>query len=187
MNKASVADSLMSMGWRIETDGVGDKVAFYDLADRIVDIIPNVRCYGDKQQLSAMKSLSSTSFSAACQRIRCRGGSYTPMIRAMKSFRIAAPEILDEHVRQMSVEAISWAKEQDLDIGLQELAVLPTTAPGARPVWHLGALAVLGEVDTLKFYQVSFDAGDRLGFVDYVTKDYIDRAVVLADQSAMGT
>jgi hypothetical protein len=186
MNRAGVVTSLRSLGWRIQTDEVGDKVAFFDLPDRIVDIIPNVRRYGGDQQFSTMKSLSTQKFSAACQHIRYRGEGYTPMIRAMKGFRLIVPEISDEHVRQASDNAISWAEEQDLDAGLQALAALPTSAPGARPVWHLGALAVLGDVARLKSYQASFEAGDRLGFVNYVTKDYIDRAVALAEQTASG-
>ena len=48
---------------------------------------------------------------------------------------------------------------------------------GARPVWHLAALVVLGDLEKLKFYQASFEAGDRLGFVKYITKNYIDSAV----------
>jgi len=40
---------------------------------------------------------------------------------------------------------------------------------------------LLGDVAKLKSYQTSFVAGDRLGFVNYVTKDYIDRAVALAE------
>lgn len=186
MNKASVVSSLQTLGWRVQTDEVGDKVAFFDLPDRIVDAIPSVRRYGDDQQLSTMKSLSTEKFSATCQHIRNRGDTYTPLIRAMKSFRLIVPEILDDHVRQASDDAIAWAKEQDVERALQEYAALPTTAPGARPVWHLGALAVLGDVARLKSYQASFEAGDRLGFVNYVTKDYIDRAVALAEQNAAG-
>ncbi len=98
--------------------------------------------------------------------------------------RIRAPEILEEHVRHASDEAIAWAEAQDLDKALRDYAALPTNVPGARPIWHLGALAVLGDVAKLKSYQASFEAGDRLGFVNYVTKDYIDRAVVLAEKTA---
>jgi hypothetical protein len=45
---------------------------------------------------------------------------------------------------------------------------------------------VLGDVERLKSYQASFEAGNRLCFVNYVTKDYIDRAVALAEQGATG-
>ena len=44
------------------------------------------------------------------------------------------------------------------------------------------ALALLGDIAKLKSYQASFEGGDRLGFVPYVTKGYIDRAVSLAEE-----
>ncbi|MDN3719635.1 hypothetical protein QW131_11790 [Roseibium salinum] len=71
-----------------------------------------------------------------------------------------------------------------MDKALRDHAALPTNAPGARPIWHLAALALLGDVAKLKFYQASFEAGDRLGFVNYVTKDYIDRTVSFAERLA---
>lgn len=91
------------------------------------------------------------------------------------------PEIL-----QASNEVIVWAQKQDLDRALQDHAALPTDAPGAQPIWHLAALAVLGELARLKSYQASFEARDRLGFVPYVTKDFIDRAMSLAEELAAG-
>ncbi|EEE35397.1 hypothetical protein RKLH11_4073 [Rhodobacteraceae bacterium KLH11] len=60
-------------------------------------------------------------------------------------------------MRQASDEAIAWAQGQDLDMALQDYAALPTDAPGARPIWHLGALAVLGDAARLQSYQASFE------------------------------
>lgn len=54
--------------------------------------------------------------------------------------------------------------------------------PGAAGVWQLAALALLGRTAKLKSYQASFAAGNRIGFVNYITKDYIDRAVALAEK-----
>lgn len=184
MNRKDIVAALASLGWRIETDEVGDKVAYFDLSDRIVDIIPDIRRVRGEQQLSISPTLSTSQFINSCQHIVAQKREYTPLARAWKSSRFKAPEILEEHVRQASEAAIAWAQGQDLDQALQEYAALPTTAPGARPVWHLGALSVLGDVERLKFYQASFESGDRLGFVNYVTKDYIDRALSVAEQSS---
>jgi len=183
MNKSAVIAAFKSCGWNIETDEVGDKIALFNLQDRIVDVIPNLRRVKGEQQLSILPTLSTRQFSDFCKTIRGRGENYTPLIRAWKRMLITSPELQGEDVAQMSRDAISWAENQNLETGLQELAALPTDAPGARPVWHLGALAVLGDVDRLKSYQASFEAGDRLGFVNYVTKDYIDRALILAQHS----
>ena len=172
---------LTSLGWTTRTDEVGDKIACHQLSDRVVDIIYGVRRLPGEQQLEVMRSTSTEAFSRVCAKIDIGNGAYTPLVRAWKGLRIRAPEIMEEHVRQVSDEAIAWAAEQDLDKALQEHAALPTDAPGARPIWHLAALALLGNVVELKSYQASFEAGDRLGFVNYVTKDFIDRAVAVAE------
>jgi hypothetical protein len=186
MKMKEATQILTALGWSVHIDEVGDKVAHFALSDRIVDIIYGIRKFSQNDQFEATLSASTSSFSVACMAIRGGGGSYTPLARAQKGLRVRASEILEEHVRQASEEAIAWAEAHDLDKALQDHAALPTSAPGARPVWHLAALALLGDVAKLRSYQSSFEAGDRLGFVNYVTKDYIDRAVALAEQTASG-
>jgi hypothetical protein len=181
MKTKEVTPILKSLGWKAFTDEVGDKYTHYELPDRIVQIIYGVCKTTDHQKFESTISLSTGNFSKACASICEDDENYSPLIRAWTGIHIRASEILEEHVIQASKEAIAWAKEQDLDKALQDHAALPTNAPGARPIWHLAALALLGDVAKLKSYQASFEAGDRLGFVNYVTKDFIDRAVALAD------
>ncbi len=186
MNIREVTKSLEDLGWKISKDEVGDRIAQYQLSDRKVRIIYGLdRIWGQKHFVSTL-GLATEDFSNACLEIYPGYSSDPSFIQAWKGVDIRAPEILEEHVCQASDEAIAWAKEQDLDKAMQDHASLPTDAPGTLPRWHLAALAVLGDVARLKSYQVSFEAGDRLGFVDYVTKDYIDRAVALAEQKASG-
>ncbi|WP_299085617.1 hypothetical protein [uncultured Ruegeria sp.] len=180
MKTADVTKTLEVLGWETHTDEVGDKFTHFYLPDRTIQIIYGVRKFSNAQQLEAMLSLSTDAFSKACSEISGDGAGYTPLIRAWKGIRMKVPEVLEEHVRQVSSESIQWAKGQDLEAGLKTNASLPTDAPGARAVWHLGALAVLGDIARLRSYQISFEAGDRLGFVNYVTRGYIDRAVGLA-------
>ncbi|MGX7950382.1 DUF6990 domain-containing protein [Oleidesulfovibrio alaskensis] len=78
-----------------------------------------------------------------------------------------------------------WLSSLLLGRGLRH-ATLPTAAPGTRPIWHLAALVLPSDAAKLKFYQASFEAGDRLGFVPYITKDYIDRAMSLAGEYSSG-
>ena len=185
MKTREVTKILKNLGWQAFTDEVGDKYTHYHLPDRIVEIIYGVSGYEDEQWLESTLSLTTAVFSSVCSVVDEGGGDYDPLIRACEGINIhAAPEILEEHVRQASEHAIRWAKAQDLEKALYEHAAMPTDAPGVQPVWHLGALAVLGDVKTLKAYQASFAAGDRLGFVNYITRDYIDRAVALAEQHA---
>jgi hypothetical protein len=184
MKIKEVTDDLKALGWRAYTDEVGDRSTRFCLPDRTVQIIYGIRKYGEEQQLEATLSASSDAFSHGCKTIDSGLGSYAPLVRSRKGLVYQVPEILEEHVRQASEDAIAWAQAQDLDKALRDHAALPTNAPGARPIWHLAALALLGDVSKLKSYQSSFAAGDRLGFVNYVTKDYIDRAVALAQETA---
>lgn len=184
MKTKDVTSILKALGWKAFTDEVGDKYTHYDLPDRVVQIIYGVLKAPDHQELEATLSFSTWPFSKACSTIRGRGGSYSPLIRAWTGIHIRAPEILEEHVHHASGEAIAWAEAQDLDKALRDHAALPTNAPGARPIWHLAALALLGDVAKLNSYQASFEAGDRLGFVNYVTKDYIERALSIAERGS---
>ncbi|WP_234836607.1 DUF6990 domain-containing protein [Sinorhizobium meliloti] len=174
---------LKSLGWSIKADEVGDKRAKFSLLDRVVSIIYDLDRIRDQQKFGAMLSVSTEAFSKACSAIRGERPKFYPLITAWSGPDIRAPEILERHIRQASDEAIAWAQDQDLEQALRDHAALPTNAPGARPIWHLAALALLGEVTRLKSYQSSFEAGDRLGFVNYVTKDYINRAVSLAERA----
>lgn len=185
MRTRDVTPVLKALGWKAYTDEVGDKYTHYELSDRVVEIIYSVRRGLDHQDFRAMLSVSTDAFSIAYKRIDNETG-LTLLSSSLERADIRASEILEDHVRQASEEAIAWAKEQDLAAGLQKHAALPTTAPGTGPVLHLAALAVLRDVTKLKSYQASWAAGDRLGFVPYVTKDYIDRAVSLAEEFVTG-
>ena len=184
MKTREVTKALKALGWSTRTDEVGDKSAQFRLPDRIADISYGVRTFKGGQDFRAMLSVSTDSFSKAWVEIHGDHRSCAPLIVAWKGVRIEAPEILEEHVRQASEESIAWAGAQDLAAGLVEHASLPTDAPGTGPILHLAALAVTGNVAKLKSYRASFEAGDRLGFVPYITGDYIDRAVALAERSA---
>ncbi len=50
------------------------------------------------------------------------------------------------------------------------------------PLRHLAALAIAGDVSCLANYQFSFEQGDRLGFVPYVTQNMIGRALLIANK-----
>ncbi|EJF95930.1 hypothetical protein ME9_00773, partial [Bartonella taylorii 8TBB] len=45
---------------------------------------------------------------------------------------------------------------------------------------HIGALALLGDIETLQSYQKSFTAGDHLGFDESIGQTHLERALALA-------
>jgi hypothetical protein len=188
MKTKEVTEVLKSLGWVTRKDSVGDSVASFQLSDRELQIIYGVRQIYD-QQLEAMCSTSTDAFSYACLTIRhgtkARKVKLTHgnLVVRDRNPKYIAPEILESHVILMSEEVIAWAHAQDLDKGLQEYAALnPEECLGNTPVKHLAALAILGDLEKLKFYQSRFEAGDRLGFVPYIGQDFIDRAVELAEK-----
>lgn len=184
MNTKDATILLKSTGWLVYKDEVGDRYTHFKLPDRTIQIVYGLRKWPDYQEFSSTLSLSSDAFSSACRHIQNDNSTYTPLVRARKGLLFRAPEITKEHIQQAAQEAIEWAKEQDLYQALLNYAALPTDAPGARPIWHLAALALLANIAKLESYQSSFEAGDRLGFVPYISKDYIDRAVAIARQNA---
>jgi hypothetical protein len=175
---------LKSFGWKASKDEVGDRYTLFQLPDRVVQIVYGIRRFVAYQSFSSTLSVSTGEFSSASSRIEGSGRRCWPLLVRWEGLSVMAPELLPEHIQQASDEAIAWAQSQDLDKALRDHAALPTDAPGTGPVLHLASLAILGEVEKLKSYQASFEAGDRLGFVPYVTKDYIDRAVAVAEELA---
>ncbi len=183
MKIGHVGQELKMLGWNLSRDETGARFASFQLSDREVMAGYGLMQLPEEQDLWLWPFVGTEAFSNACARIRGNQGSYDsePFVVAQEDPHICVPEVLDQHVRQVSEKAIAWAQEQDLDMALREHAALPTSSTGALPVRHLAALVLIGDVDRLKSYLTSFDAGDRLGFVPYITRDYIFRALQLAE------
>jgi len=182
MKIKEVTDILKFIGWQTYID-IGDRYAHFQLPDRTVEIFYGIHRATKYQKFGADLSLSTDEFSSVCSQIRNKHDDYMPLIRSWTGLDIRDPEMIkEEHIYQASQMAIDWAKEQDLHQGLLDLAALPTDAFGLHGIWHISALALLGDIEKLKFYQASFESGDRLDFSHSVTKDCIDRAVAIAKQ-----
>ena len=180
MNISEVTNILKTLSWSVSRDEVGDQIAYFRLPDRVADIVYGLKKLRDKRELWVMRSASTDCFSDACAAVDPRRKGFTPLLSAGQDLRFQAPAILEEHIHLASEEAISWANEQNLEKALQDYATLPTNSPGSMPILHLDALALLGDMATLNLYQKSFAAGERLGFVNYITKEHLDRAVRFA-------
>jgi len=184
MKIKEATDILKKIGWHTYIDE-GSRRASFKLSDRTVEIGYTIRRYTNDEEFSASPALYTDEFSAACSQIENERDDYSmPFIVPWNWSGVRVPEIKEEHIHQESQQAIDWAREQDLHQALLDYAALPTNAIGALPPRHLAALALLGDIEKLKFYQSSFEAGNRLDFVPYITKDFIDRAVTLAEQNA---
>ncbi|MCF5469836.1 DUF6990 domain-containing protein [Pseudomonas syringae] len=181
MNEKDIASILKAQGWACDKDEFGDCSCVIDIGDAELQIIPSVGKREDHFRVSLMPSISSKEFSEAVSFISGDGGSHAPIIVCNEG-----PEkissISSDDVISFSEKAISWARSQSTEEGLAAYRKLPTHAKGAMPVRHLAALAIAGDARRLDEYKKSFEKGDRLGFVPYVTSDMIDRALMVAQK-----
>lgn len=95
---------------------------------------------------------------------------------------IDEPVASDEDVDRGCAALIDWASKADLDSGITALLDKDANSRGILPTYHLAALAATGGVEVLQRYADAFAAGDRLGFVPYITADYVTTALEFAKQ-----
>jgi hypothetical protein len=170
---------LEQQGWVCKKDEVGDFFCTIDLGEVQLQIIPSVCKRADHFRVSLMPSISTAKFSEAVSFISGDERGNIPInISSEAPYKIAGFSVDD--VVRLSDKVMSWARSQNIEEGLESYRDLPTDVKGALPLRHLAALAIAGNVQVLKKYKKSFEQGERLGFVPYVTSDMIERALTIA-------
>ncbi|WP_144756040.1 DUF6990 domain-containing protein [Bartonella saheliensis] len=185
---------LKSLGWSTEKIDENDHMASYQLADREVDILYNDEIAKDCPQFDSAFLISTGILSAACKFIDPTHTEDFPDIQLnfeAKGLEIFEPEVTADRLTQALDDALEWAlKEIDLserlrcDYGIapwQQDAKSKTDNPD-NALLHIGALALLGDVETLQSYQQSFISGDHLGFGESIQQLHLERAVALAKE-----
>ncbi len=187
---------LKSLGWSTEKINENDHMASYQLADREVDILYNDEIAKDYPQFDSAFMISTGILSTACKFI---DPTYTEDIPDLqlnfeaKGLEIFEPEVTADRLKQALDDALKWAVT-DIDLS-KRLRSDYGTAPWEKgatskandtdyALLHLGALALLGDVETLQSYQKSFTAGDHLGFDESINKTHLERALALAKEVA---
>lgn len=178
MKKSEVVAVLVELGW---TKRRGAGTYIYELAYRFVAVDPRVMPLPDVERLTLTAMVSTWEFSQANEFIsRSPEQGGVMAVDFTTNCEIRASELSRSDVSQVSERAKEWAKAEDLPEILDSFARLPTDAVGSAPLKHLVALALLGEISTLEGYEARFANGDRMGFVPYITEEYISRALELA-------
>ncbi|WP_375675365.1 DUF6990 domain-containing protein, partial [Bartonella sp. AP9QHHD] len=187
---------LKSLGWLTEKINENDHMASYQLADREVDILYNDEVAKDCPQFDSAFMISTGILSAACKFIDPTHTEDIPDIQLnfeAKGLEIFEPEVTTDRLTQALDDALEWSvKEIDL---FKRLRSDYGTVPWQRDatskandtdyaLLHFGALALLGDVETLQSYQKSFTAGDHLGFDESTNKNHLERALALAKEVA---
>ncbi|MBD9429901.1 MULTISPECIES: DUF6990 domain-containing protein [Achromobacter] len=179
MTEIEITSILEKCGWSCKPDEVGDHFCVLDFGDKMIRIFPTIRKRSDHLRVTFMPSISCKPFSQAVSRIFGENIEYEPIVvrnsPPRKMLELSTGDVLG-----LAEEAISWADAESLESGLAIYRSLPTDAKGAMPLRHLAALAMAREVDILVSYRDSFERGNRLGFVLYVTTEMLDRAILIA-------
>lgn len=182
MKEKDILPFLNGLGWKCSKDEAGDYFCLMDIGCIEVQIIPSIGKRSDYFRVSFMPSVSVKAFTEAVSFILGEAKNYVPVIVSNDIPEKISGFSFDD-VKRLSEQAISWASAQNLEEGLAAYRALPTDSKGAMPLRHLAALAIACDVDRLASYKRSFDQGDRLGFVPYITKDMIERALLIASDA----
>ncbi len=187
---------LKSLGWSTEKINENDYMASYQLADREVDILYNDEIAKDYPQFDSAFMISTGILSTACKFIDPTHTEDIPDIQLnfeAKGLEIFEPEVTADRLTQALDDALEWAvTDIDLSKRLRSDYGAAPWEKGATSkandtdyaLLHLGALALLGDVETLQSYQKSFTAGDHLGFDESINKTHLERALALAKEVA---
>lgn len=179
MKTKELVSILEDLDWYCSKDEVGDYFCNKEYGPIQVQVIPAVGKRTDHFRVSLMPSVSTKEFSSAIAFIFNDKKDYAP-IAVSNEPPSKIVDLTRDDVVCLADAAVSWAKSQSIEQGLEAYRNLPTDSKGASPLRHLAALAITGHCGQLTSYQCSFAQGDRLGFVPYITKEMIDRAVDLA-------
>jgi len=181
MKKEEMLSMLGDIGWRCSKDEVGDCYCLMDVGKARVQIIPSIGRRSDHFRVSLTPSVSTEGFTKVAEFILGENVDFEPIIVSNEVPKKIA-NISQSDIMRLSQDAILWANKQDLSNGLRLYRELPTNSKGARPLRHLAALALNGDVECLTNYRNNFVQGDRLGFVPYITSEIIDRAILAAQE-----
>ncbi|WP_208433235.1 DUF6990 domain-containing protein [Bartonella taylorii] len=183
---------LKSLGWSTKKIDGDDYMASYQLADREVDILYNDEIAKDCPQFDSAFLISTGILSTACKFIDPTNMQDFPDLELnfeAKGLEIFEPEVSEDRLKQALDDALEWAVK-DIDLS-KRLRSDYGTAPWQQDaksktdnkdyaLLHIGALALLGDVETLQSYQKSFTAGDHLSFDESINKTHLERALALA-------
>ncbi|MHA6896972.1 DUF6990 domain-containing protein [Ralstonia pseudosolanacearum] len=173
------------LGWKREVDEVGDVSFVLELDDRIVMVMPDLGKRSDHYRVSFSPRVTTHEFVEAISYLTQEREGYDPIFLMREDTRKVA-SLSEDDVREMLEEVVDWAKSVVLEKGYAAYRNLPTDSVGARPLWHLAALALGREVDKLSGYLANFKSGNRMGFVPYINEGILERAVAFSKNGSEG-
>ncbi|WP_273758539.1 DUF6990 domain-containing protein [Bartonella sp. AU55XJBT] len=189
---------LKSLGWSVDIEGKGDYLATLFLPDREVQFLYNEEQVEDFSPFDRGLLIMSGIFAAACQTINPHNSGVLPTM--FINFVPNGLEIFEEKVsvarfKKALDKTLKWTMEDDClhEMLCSQYRIPPwekdsltwSTAEAELAPYallHLGALALLGDVETLGSYDERFAAGETLGFDETIEKVHLERAMVMAQE-----
>ncbi|MFS2174359.1 hypothetical protein ACCC98_00130 [Rhizobium pisi] len=171
-----------ALEWKTHRESVtGDAVLSLDDGDSELHVVVQIRQLPSEQKMTLHLATGSKEISQIIGGIVGNRASHEILLQThleKRSLEIGLKEIED-----VSKEAINWWQSQDNLVAIKALAA-PPQSTGLSQLMHLGALAYLGDFNTLIDYQEVFRKGKRLNFVPMIKPEMIDRAVDIAVERA---
>ncbi|CAK02260.1 DUF6990 domain-containing protein [Bartonella tribocorum] len=189
---------LKSLGWSVDIEGKGDYLATLFLPDREVQFLYNEEQVEDFSPFDRGLLIMSGIFAAACQTINPHNSGVLPTV--FINFVPNGLQIFEEKVsvarfKKALDKTLKWTMEDDClhEILCSQYRIPPwkkdsltwSTAEAELAPYallHLGALVLLGDVETLGSYDERFTAGETLGFDETIEKVHLERAMVMAQE-----
>ncbi len=186
-----------SLGWLVHgIEGKENLLAIYQLPDREVQILYNDEITKDCPEFDIGFSITTGILSSICRTIDPINSQNLPDLQLYfnkKGLKIVEEKISASRLELELDDTLEWAME-NIDIhrlfrcryGIPPWKTSKTseTDDVHYGLLHIGALALLGDVETLQFYHRSFGGGDHLGFDESIHQIHLECAVVLAKEIA---
>lgn len=180
MNKSMLKDPMIDIGWEFSKDSEGVDVFIFNMNDRYLTAIPKIVDLSENTKIDFLLTVSNLEFDEIVSIIF---GKKTKAVLATmypSGFSFENPFGTKQINECLGIIKV-WGETQDLEKAIEDRRqYIPSECHGAKPLWHLAALAHGGDLERLEYYRQSFEEGNHLGFVPYITIDHIKRALALA-------
>lgn len=175
-------EKFKALDWKAHRESRSDDaVLSLDDGDSELRAVVQIRQLPSEQKMGLSLSAGSKDMSRIIGAIVGERASHEILLQTRLEKR--SPEIGLKEIEDISKEAIIWWRSQDNLAAIRSLTA-PPPSTGLPQLMHLGALAYLGDFNTLIDYQQIFQKGKRLNFVPMIKSEMIDRAIDIAVERA---
>lgn len=181
-NQNDLAKAFAARGWRVTRDETSMPCGELRLGNRVLLAILTKRSPRFPFHVGGWVTTDAIS-TAYTRMLQPRKRVAESCVLALSPQIDIAKEVAeDADVDAAIAEWIAWGQQVDCDAAMEVLLDKEANGLGDMPARHLAALAATGGVEVLQGYADAFAAGDRLGFVPYITADYVTAALAFAKQ-----